>query len=502
MIVPPVVVRRCGIFVELGRLDGQPLPEQLLYELLPELTYQHVRHLRGEERKLPDGGTRNVEVTTRRLYEFVEGNLLQTSFGLFPRVAKALARHGLKFSTEDLTPPAHPQTYVPQWERMHQVADPHGWRPRQLECLQMLAQSPAGIIAAPPAFGKSEIIARLALLYPHARIAVITKRADVAQTIERRLHKYLPSIGYYGGGKRQRGRVSVFVAKSMHRAKNEFDMVLCDEIHELAADSFAEMLTRVFFNARMFGFSASWDARADGNSARLEYLFGPQIFYMSWQEATALGLIVPVDVRWINVLMNYNPCSGYVRDDVKMRHGIWCNPERNRLAAEAARRHPDEQVLILVSTFEHAVMLKNQLPEFELCYDTADKDDVYTYQHRGLLAEDFVPMTPTRRETMRQQFEEGTLRKVIATDVWSTGVSFERLSVLIRADARSSEIMDDQAPGRVVRTHTESGKERGVVYDFWDMFDKGFLRKSQTRHRHYRAKSWQQERERILGDQG
>ncbi len=118
------------------------------------------------------------------------------------------------------------------------------------------------------------------------------------------------------------------------------------------------------------------------------------------------------------------------------------------------------------------------------------------FQREGLLPADYKPMTPPRREAMRRAFEEHRLRKVIATDVWSTGVSFEQLAVLIRADARSSEIMDDQAPGRVVRIH--EGKQEGLIYDCWDMFDANFKRKSQERWRRYAAKGWTQHRKRVL----
>jgi len=500
MSMTPVLVRRSGIVVDVGMRDGSPLPPMFLATLLPQLTYTHVRHLRGQEMFIEGGGKRHVETTSRRLYDIVE-NRLVTGFGFMPKVAKELHRFGLAFEAVDLTPPRpNPKAYEPVWEALNNPALNLQWRPRQFECMQAIAGSPGGIIAAPPAFGKTELIGRTGLLYPHARIAVVTKRKDVAETIERRLHHYLPMIGFYGSGKRRQGRLSVFIAKSMHRAKDDFDFVFVDECHEIGADTFSEQLARTFFNARMFGLSACWDARADGSSARLEYLFGPQIFYMSWQEATALGLIVPVEVRWLNVQMDKNPCALYSRDDAKMRHGVWCNDFRHNVIAQAARTHTeDEQVLILVHTVEQAVMLGRHLPEFELCYDKMDDLDLNTYKHRGYLPESYEAMTPARRNAMRVAFEQNRLKKVIATDVWSTGVSFEQLAVLMRADARGSEILDDQAPGRVVRTHAASGKEIGLVYDCWDLFDEKLLRRSQSRYRHYKQKGWTQVRPKILG---
>jgi superfamily II DNA or RNA helicase len=498
MSVPPVLVRRTGCVVDVGMVDGSPMPGEFLTVLLPQLTYDHVTFLRGRDRIATDGTRRAVDINTRRLYDILDGNRLMTGFGFMPKIAAALRRFGLAFSVSDLTPPrAVADAYTPRWDLLNALE--LVWRPRQLECLQAIADSPGGIIAAPPAFGKTEIIGRLGLLYPHAKIAVITKRKDVAETIERRLHGYLPMVGYYGGGKKRRGRVSVFIAKSMHKAEDEYDFAIIDECHEIGADSFCEKLSRTFFFSRMFGLSACWDARADGTTPRLEYLFGPVIFNMGWQEATALGLIVPVQVRWLNINSLRNPCAQYVDETTILRHGIWCNDERHAIIAAAANKHgPDEQVLILVHTVEQAVMLGRHLPGFELCYDQMDAVDLHTYKTRGFLPEGYEAMTPQRRNAMRLAFEQNTLKKVIATDVWSTGVSFEQLGVLFRTDARGSEILDDQAPGRVVRTHAASGKEFGIVYDCWDMFDRRFLQKAQSRFRRYKQKGWTQDRPKIL----
>lgn len=101
-------------------------------------------------------------------------------------------------------------------------------------------------------------------------------------------------------------------------------------------------------------------------------------------------------------------------------------------------------------------------------------------------------MTPAIRDKMSKDFEAGTLKKVIATDVWSTGVDFPMLSVLIRADARASEIMDIQAPGRVVRRHDASGKEHGIVIDCLDSFDPGFKKRSFERKKTYDEQGWEQ----------
>ena len=96
---------------------------------------------------------------------------------------------------------------------------------------------------------------------------------------------------------------------------------------------------------------------------------------------------------------------------------------------------------------------------------------------------------------MRSQFEAGTLRRVIATDVWATGVDFEQLNVLVRADDRDSDIVDVQGPGRVSRTYTAPDgtvKEFGEVIDCMDTFDPTFYRKSAGRRDSYKLLGWEQ----------
>ena len=134
--------------------------------------------------------------------------------------------------------------------------------------------------------------------------------------------------------------------------------------------------------------------------------------------------------------------------------------------------------------------LLQHLPEFELCYGKISPDDVAKYKREGLLPETWLPMTAARREALREGCSAGTVKKVIATDVWSTGVDFVNLRVLYRVDARSSEIVDNQGPGRVSRIAPD--KYGGILVDCWDMFDSRFTNRSMTRRKHYKKLGWKQ----------
>jgi len=89
---------------------------------------------------------------------------------------------------------------------------------------------------------------------------------------------------------------------------------------------------------------------------------------------------------------------------------------------------------------------------------------------------------------MRNEFESGNMKRVIATGIWNTGVDFTHLKWLIRADGMTSDILSIQTPGRLSRT--DDGKSHGTLIDFFDTFDDSLSRRSMTRMRRYRKNGW------------
>lgn len=272
--------------------------------------------------------------------------------------------------------------------------------------------------------------------------------------------------------------------------------LLVHNCHQLGAPAYAEPLSALYRWSRNYGLSATPFGRMDGSSARLEPLFGPVIFELLYPEAVSLGLVVPIKVRWLDCQMDVNPAKGKTGVSRK-RWAVWRNGYRNGVIASAVREYTaDQQVLCLVETIEHAVHLWQQLPEFALCYGNMDASDFAGYRKQELLPADFIPMSPDRRIWMREAFERNELKKVIATDVWATGVSFDQLSVLARCDDRDSAVLNDQGPGRVSRIYTnEAGTQKafGTVLDVIDHFDKSLKTKSRGRYHSYEAMGWEQD---------
>lgn len=485
-------IRQCGNAIELSADGKTGFPDGLRSGLEEELSYNYKQRLMGAKAYDPySGGRRPITVQKRRLYAYDKYGRMICGAGLLHRVRSFAEKAGWSAAVTILPIADNADNLVQDWDN---VMNNFTFRARQDECLVQIASNDRGIVDAPTAFGKSFLYAAIGLLFPKARIYIVTKRLDLVDDITRHLLRYLPNIGQISSRKKAHGRVMVVSADSLHRVDAAAcDILIAEEGHELAAPTYSAELAK-FNTARMYCFTATPSGRFDGADKKLESLFGPVIFQMTYQEAVALDLVVPIRVRWCKTDSEHNPAAT-LSNTPRMRWGIWRNSERNQKIASVARSFgPDEQVLIMVTTFEHAAYLKQLLPEFTLCYAARrDNDALARFIKNKLLPPDEPRMSVGRRLELKRQFEDRVLKKAIATDIWSTGVSFNSLSVLIRADARSSSIMDTQIPGRVCRLHHDSGKQEGLVIDFSDQFDPGFRTAARKRRRNYTTKGWVQE---------
>ena len=387
----------------------------------------------------------------------------------------------------------------PQWDRLQDVTCK--WRQRDI--LAAITRVRYGQIKVPPAYGKTFVIACLAELLPRATIAVVTHSLDVLSTIYDAISARIPNVGIVSGAKRRYGeRVTCYSGKSLQHCTDPVDILIADECHELATcDYFSKLTSRPFIDAAHWGMSASAGDRTDKADFELEGVFGPIVYQLTYQECVANKCIVPLEVHWRPVVMEKDPAESFDSRVAKERHGIWRNRIRNeQIANDAMSFGSDEQVLITVKTIEHAVYLRKLLPEFELCYSEGGLQDGdeegglarAEYVFKGLLSEDEPEMTKDRRRQMREDFESGKLKRVIATSVWNRGVNFRRLAVLIRADGSGNAIDDLQIPGRTSRLCDETGKEIGVIIDYEDKFSKYFRTRALARRKNYEQHGWKQ----------
>lgn len=480
-----VLIRKFGNLIDVSPDGRSSLPAHIGRIIEPKLTYVYVKSVYGEA-AFEQGSSLQFE--PRRLYRYDTKGKLVCGAGYLNKIRRLLAEHNIEIvvDVKDVLP-SRPQRYEERWDL---IEDNVQYRARQEECLTIIAANDCGVVAAPTGFGKGAVILMLCLLYPRAKIHIVTPGRDLVSKTVRQLTKYLPNIGQVGFGKKRIERITVFSADSLHASDYDADILIVDEAHELMAPTYGTYLVKYKYS-RNFAFTATPTGRADKADIKMESLFGEVIFSMSYQEAVDLHLVVPIEVRWLD-LLSPNPADGYVKKIAKKRWGIWRNPYRNKAITDAVKAYMGDQVLILVYTLEHALHLREFLPEFQLCYDQMKESDRKFYIKEGLLKPDEPVMTPQRREDIRLKFESGELKHVIATNVWATGVSFDALPVLVWAAGGASEIKSTQVPGRVCRIHDPSGKNKGILIDCCDQFDKTFESHGNSRCRFYKRHNWAQ----------
>jgi len=473
---------------------GSRLPANVEQKIKDSLRYNHKtfsRQTYGSDRS----NNCPISVEVRNLFHFDHTTQrLIASIGWMHHIADIVQSCGYSVEVFDREEP-HPSVdrYTTDWSLVFRRMS---LRARQDEMLAALDSRDYGVLKVPPGVGKTFLITAYALAKPKARIHIITDGIDIVDRIYKLMVKFFPNVGAVGGGRCRFGdRITVISADSLHKVAEGFndyrdpkspDVVFFDEVHKASSPSIMANLLK-YRRCRRYGLSANFGDRFDGSDRALIGIFGEVVFEMSYQEAVALDLVVPVAVDWVDVSAS-SQSFGNLKDYPLERAAIYLNDERNRKIADKLKSYSnDSQVLLMVSKVQHAVALQQFLPDFRLCYDQCEDYDKLVAA--GLIRPELDPkMTKKLRDRMRAQFESGDLRKVIATDVWSTGVDFVGLSILARADARDSRIMDTQIPGRANRIHEL--KSCATLIDCYDGFHPNFRRKSLNRKKYYDQQSW------------
>lgn len=448
-----------------------------------ELLRKNFQYLHKTQERVPGRAVRIVSTPVDLFFEM--DDWLYFPCGLLERAKHLLSGAGFNPAYTDLRKLNLPTPDITKLK---------GLRPGQDEVIKAIVNADNGIVDALTGFGKGVVIEKIVELYPKQNHLVITKSKSVCNQLYKRLKTRFPSAGVWNSDKHIKGNPLVATSGSLgHLDLENYDVVQLDEVHELMTKSFLDHYPRLE-KCKLISYSASPDQRLDNTALAMEAYFGVKICKVDYSDGVDLGLVVPIEVWKINWECEpRDALRGYRVDVMKMRLGYWANFARNSAIAKVVYEEipkrvseKDPQILILVDKIEHALQLKKLLPDFEVVYGEMDKEAAAAFKKSGLLTEE--PKSRKQVEKIREEFSAGTLKRAIATGIWSTGVDFPNLSVIIRADGGASQIKDIQMPGRVCRLG--QGKEKGILVDFGDFFDFWAARRSKSRFDSYKEKKW------------
>ena len=230
-----------------------------------------------------------------------------------------------------------------------------------------------------------------------------------------------------------------------------FGLLISDELHHINqnAKAYSKVVEHIPAGYR-FGFSAT-PFRTDRKTATdvtPVALFGDVIANISKQE--------PVKVLWVQYKHPGIPTSyyGYLEKSETPQEAyraaftdcVMNCRERLEAIAEMYELFVTEgkQVLVMVRSVDYAYKL-NGILNCPVVHGSTDKEE---------------------RDEVYRLFKSGELRSLIATDIYSEGVSFEGLDVVILAEPFKSKILTEQRLGRLMRLY--KGKAEGILVDFAD----------------------------------
>jgi superfamily II DNA or RNA helicase len=296
--------------------------------------------------------------------------------GMLDPFLEAATKHGYEVEVIDGRDP-NPMKLVPDLDKI-----PENMRYKQDDALQAIMANDKGIIHCGVGFGKSWLMSNLCLIYPTAKIVIVTAAKSLVEQTYKGLVDLLGKneVGLIRGGTpstEENKRVVVSTCASVMRAPlKNCDFLFFDEVHNVGFNRVFDNLVQNLGPARCFGFSASL-TRGDGAMDAIRSLFGIVIAECTYQEAADHGMVTPMHA----FMPTFTPTN--ITEQLRTpsenkvaaeRHNYWRNTERNRWiadqAARAAAEFPNEQMLITVKTLEHALILHQmpQLSDWQIIY--------------------------------------------------------------------------------------------------------------------------------------
>ncbi len=362
--------------------------------------------------------------------------------GYFPAVITALRADGVQFQIVD-------RTVCPQAEPPSPKGQLFDF---QEQALNDLLRYSTGVLEAPTASGKTNILlSAIPRLKTNALILIHTREL-LNQTMER-VESWLGiEPGVIGGGKENIQPVTVAMVQTLAKRDlkesgiaDYFGAVLVDECHHSPATTWAKILQQLPAKYK-YGFTATaW--RKDGLRFLMWRLIGNKNAWVSRKVVEAEGRIVWPDVEVVHTNYYYP-----IQDAAQWTHMITDlvqDLERNQLIEKEVRKRIDEesQALILTDRIEHANRLSWMLQDLPPVLLTGE-------------------LSKSERAKAMDKIRAGTRLTIATTSLLGEGVDVPGWNLLFLVCPIAGGPKTLQAMGRVARP--APGKEKAVVVDFVD----------------------------------
>lgn len=335
-------------------------------------------------------------------------------------------------------------------------------RPYQLECIMACLKYKKGIVVAATASGKSCTIAYV--IKTLMDNCLVTKTLIIVPTLSL-VEQFYKDLGEYGMDINNVGRVyskikefnkPIVISTWQTLVKNydkleDFDCVICDEVHSAKALSIKTILSKCENAAWRFGFTGTMPPDKLSNWNVRAYL-GPVIKTFGAAELAEQGFIAPCKVDFTNIDYIDGEMIKGEYADVKAK--VFNNPNRLRFLKDIVTK-ADSNILVLVGQVDKEGKVLQEY--FEKKGGIPGKEIIFLYGDTKV--ED--------RESWRAECENRKNIILIATyGILQVGVNIPSLKYILFASPFKSRIRVLQSIGRSLRLHDE--KEFATIYDIAD----------------------------------
>ena len=330
------------------------------------------------------------------------------------------------------------------------------FRKDQLRLINSFLDSQRGILVSFTGSGKTVLGFGILSSFENMKILWLCHKKDLMQQAYDEAKRFgFKSVGRYGDKFKEINNDLVIATRQSFKQiadehGHEFDVIVVDEVHHVSdiKSEYAYVLERVPAPIRL-GLTATIPREGEAYLTAVG-LIGPILDELSINEGAELGILAKPTIKILRVPKLYE--LSQIRQYAEVYElGVTKNVARNILIAKTAKTHVDvgETVLIMINILEHGNRILEQL------------------QQIGVKAEFVHGATDGEsRNKLKHALNDGHIKCVICSSVWTEGVNIPNLNAVICASGGKSEIKTLQSIGRGLRKTKE--KDEVFIYDFLD----------------------------------
>lgn len=340
------------------------------------------------------------------------------------------------------------------------------------KCLKMTR----GIVWVPTGGGKGEMITGLTQRVP-CRWGIVINSMQLVDDIANRIKKrFGEDVGMIGEGKWDDSkRITCATFQTLYtqidkpQVKNflaSLEGFIVDEVHTLAAGSYAAVASKTTNAFLRFGFSGTPLQRGDKRSPIAIGSIGPVIFRITARELIERGIIAEPTIVMTPVVQT----TDKVKHDAVYASIITHSELRNRTIVELCRK-AKKPLLCFVKHTDHGHRLNQAL-------NVAGVPSEFIWGDKN---------TPKRKAAI-ERLVRGDIDAIVCSVVFNTGIDIPELRSLVLAAGGKSAIATLQRVGRGVRAfdkQQQTTKSEIDVYDILDIGNKMMERHTRARLRAY-----------------